>query len=165
MNRAIIDADDGLAPKSDQAITVEGTIFAVFLIKNPTIFTQENTFENVACNMVTISSLARVLIEVLSQYCQRDGIRGYSDASLHTANSLIWGAPNRISYVSHLVLQLSLCNILKPGVSREWRCSWSSADRRCSNYIGMINNFIAYKAATYIRGLTVIRSVCEWPGT
>ena len=28
--------------------------------------------------------------------------------------------------------------------SWEWRCSWSSADRRCSNYIWVINNFIAY---------------------
>ena len=28
--------------------------------------------------------------------------------------------------------------------SREWRCSWSSADRRCSNYIWMINSFIAH---------------------
>ena len=29
-------------------------------------------------------------------------------------------------------------------LSREWRCSWSSADRRCSNYIWVIGNFIAY---------------------
>ena len=29
-------------------------------------------------------------------------------------------------------------------LSWEWRCSWSSADKRCSNYIWMINNFIAY---------------------
>ena len=36
--------------------------------------------------------------------------------------------------VSRLFLQLS----------REWRCSWSSADRRCSNYIWVINNSIAY---------------------
>ena len=28
--------------------------------------------------------------------------------------------------------------------SGEWRCSWSSADRRCSNYMWVINNFIAY---------------------
>ena len=41
-------------------------------------------------------------------------------------------------------------------LNREWRCSWSSADRRCSNYIWVINNFIAYlKGATYIRGLKV----------
>ena len=32
----------------------------------------------------------------------------------------------------------------------EWRCSWSSADRRCSNYIWVINNLIAHKGATYI---------------
>ena len=40
-------------------------------------------------------------------------------------------------------------------LSREWRCSWSSADRRCSNYIWVINNFIAYQGASYIRGFTV----------
>ena len=38
----------------------------------------------------------------------------------------------------------------------EWRCSWSSADRRWSNYIWVINNFIAYWGATYIRGFTVL---------
>ena len=43
-------------------------------------------------------------------------------------------------------------------LSWEWRCSWSSADRRCSNYIWVINNFIAYYGAPYIRGLTVF----EW---
>ena len=41
-------------------------------------------------------------------------------------------------------------------LSWEWRCSWSSADRRCSNYIWVINNFIAYKGATYFRCLTVV---------
>ena len=40
-------------------------------------------------------------------------------------------------------------------LSWKWRCSWSSADRRCSNYIWVINNFIAYWGATYIRGFTV----------
>ena len=40
-------------------------------------------------------------------------------------------------------------------LSWEWRCSWSSADRRCSNCIWVINNFIAYWGATYIRGFTV----------
>ena len=40
-------------------------------------------------------------------------------------------------------------------LSWEWRCSWSSADRRCSNYIWVINNFIAYWGATYMRGFTV----------
>ena len=37
-----------------------------------------------------------------------------------------------------------LCSIHWSQVlSREWRCSWSSADRRCSNYVWVINNFIA----------------------
>ena len=50
---------------------------------------------------------------------------------------------------------------MKPCVlSREWRCSWSSADRRCSNYIWVIDNFIACKGAPYIRDLTVVGT---WP--
>ena len=45
--------------------------------------------------------------------------------------------------VSRIVLQFSLmpiqwCQLL----SREWRCRWSSADRRCSKYIWVIDNFI-----------------------
>ena len=40
-------------------------------------------------------------------------------------------------------------------LSREWRRSWSSADRRCSNYIWVIKIFIAYWGVTYIRDLTV----------
>ena len=38
-------------------------------------------------------------------------------------------------------------------LSWEWRCR-SSADSRCFNYIWVINNFIAYLGATYIRGFT-----------
>ena len=41
-------------------------------------------------------------------------------------------------------------------LSRGWRYSWSSAGRRCSNYIWVINNFIAYYDATYIRSLSVV---------
>ena len=38
-----------------------------------------------------------------------------------------------------------LCPILWSQVlSREWRCSWSSADRRCSSYILVINNLLVY---------------------
>ena len=44
-------------------------------------------------------------------------------------------------------------------LSWEWRCSWSSADRRCSNYIWVIINLIAYWSATYIRDLTVLFTV------
>ena len=40
-------------------------------------------------------------------------------------------------------------------LSGEWRCSCSSADRRCSNYIWLINNLIAHWGASYIKGLMV----------
>ena len=39
-------------------------------------------------------------------------------------------------------------------LSSKWRCSWSSADRRCSNYIWVINNFCLLRCSD-IRGLTV----------
>ena len=53
---------------------------------------------------------------------------------------------------------VSSCSCLCPiqwsqVLSREWRCSWS---RRCSNYIWVIDNFIAYWSASYIRDLTVL---------
>ena len=59
------------------------------------------------------------------------------------------------------MLLVSSCNFLcrinwSQVVSREWRCSWSSADRRCSNYIWEINNCVAYQGAFYVRGLTVV---------
>ena len=41
-------------------------------------------------------------------------------------------------------------------LSGKWRCSWSSADRRCSNFIWVTNYLIAYQSASYIRDLTVI---------
>ena len=46
--------------------------------------------------------------------------------------------------VSRLGLQLSLHNIScwSQILSGEWRCSWSSADRWCSNYIRVINNLM-----------------------
>ena len=44
-------------------------------------------------------------------------------------------------------------------LSQEWRCRWSSAGRRCSNYIWVINNFIAYWKAPYIRDLTVYHTL------
>ena len=54
----------------------------------------------------------------------------------------------------------SSCNYLCPiqwsqVLSQEWRCSWSSADRRCSDYIWVINNCIAYEGAPYIEDLAV----------
>ena len=54
---------------------------------------------------------------------------------------------------------ISSCNCLcaiywSQVLSWEWRCSWCSADRRCSNYIWVIHNFITKWCASYIRDLT-----------
>ena len=62
------------------------------------------------------------------------------------------------------MILISSCSRLCPihwsqVLSWEWRCSWSSADRRCSNYIWVINNIIAYKGASYIRDLTVLQFI------
>ena len=69
-----------------------------------------------------------------------------------TVKSPIWGAPNTKT-VMFLVAQYIHNQVL----SGKWRCSWSSADRRCSNYIWVIDNLIAYWRASYIRGLVVIK--------
>ena len=61
---------------------------------------------------------------------------------------------------------VSSCSCLCPihwsqVLSWEWRCSWSSADRRCFNCIWVINNFIAYwGASSYIRD----SMVCQQQG-
>ena len=69
--------------------------------------------------------------------------------------SNIW-APN---HTTSMIL-VSSCRYLCPihwsqVLGREWRCSWSNTDRRCSIYIWMIDKFVAYGGANYIRGLTV----------
>ena len=56
---------------------------------------------------------------------------------------------------SRLVLQLFCSLHWSQVLSLEWRCSWSSANRRCSNYIWVSNNFIAYSGVSYIICLTV----------
>ena len=70
------------------------------------------------------------------------------------------------SYIRHApnpktqMFLISSCSRLCPihwsqVLSWEWRCSWSSTDRRCSNYIWVINSFNAYSGVPYIRGFTV----------
>ena len=46
-------------------------------------------------------------------------------------------------------------------LSRDWRCTWSSTNRRCSNYIWVISNFIAYYGMTYIRSLMVLFEILQ----
>ena len=62
------------------------------------------------------------------------------------------------------MLLVSSCSCLYPirwsqVLSWEWRWSWSSADRRCSNYIWVINNLIANQSVSYIRDLTAYFSL------
>ena len=65
---------------------------------------------------------------------------------------------------------VSSCSCLCPihwsqVLSWEWRCSWSSADRRCSNYIWVIDNFNAYRGTAYISDFTVyIHKSKVWRG-
>ena len=64
---------------------------------------------------------------------------------LITVNSLILDAPDLKTLMFLISSWRYLCLIHWSQVlSWEWRCSWSSADRRCSNYIWVINNFLAY---------------------
>ena len=61
-----------------------------------------------------------------------------------TVKSLIQDAPNFKTEVFLVPSCSCLCPIHWSHVlSREWRCSWSSTDRRCSNYIWVIDNLIA----------------------
>ena len=58
------------------------------------------------------------------------------------------------------MILVSCCSCLCPinwsqVLSQEWRCSWSSTIRQCSNYIWVINNFIACWGVSYTRDLTV----------
>ena len=79
----------------------------------------------------------------------------YSSSGYHKISNISHTKSKNLND-SHLILQLSLPNPLNQVLSREWRCSWTSANRQCSNYIWMINNFIVYYRSTYIRDLTVV---------
>ena len=74
----------------------------------------------------------------------------------------------RRTKIKTYMILVSTCSCLCPShwsqvLSREWRCSWSSADRRCSNYIWVIDNFIAFKGESYIKDLTVSTLYCQIP--
>ena len=81
----------------------------------------------------------------------RSAILAVSKLCCHVASYDIY---RQISNMRHkksqtLNVLVSPCSCLCPVhysqvLSRGWRCSWSSADRRCSNYIWVINNYIAY---------------------
>ena len=64
--------------------------------------------------------------------------------------------------VARLVLQLSLLNPLKRVLSWEWRCSWSIACRRCSNYIWVISNFLPTKQRLILEVSADVRFKVQW---
>ena len=75
--------------------------------------------------------------------------------------------PPNLKYETHQIpklkcflsrLESCMCPIHWSQVlSREWRCSWSSADRRCPNYIWVvINDYIAYW------GVLTSKICCWW---
>ena len=72
-----------------------------------------------------------------------------------TVKSIIQDAPNPKISMFLVSSRSCLCPIhWRRVLSREWRRSLSSADRRCSNYIWVFNRFITYQGAAYIRCLT-----------
>ena len=77
-------------------------------------------------------------IKTLTQSVAGEQLGGYHQISnIRCTNPQTYMC--RVSPCSHL------CAIYWSQVlSREWRCCWSSVDRRCSNYIWVINNFIAH---------------------
>ena len=81
------------------------------------------------CEWATISCTEWNHWPSANEYCQTSNLR-------HTKSQTLNVPP--------LVLQLSKCLIHWSQVlSREWRCSWGSADKRCSNCIWVSNNFVA----------------------
>ena len=73
-----------------------------------------------------------------------------------TVKPVIQEAPNSRTWMSLVWSCSCLCPIHRSQVlSREQRWSWSSADRRCSNYIWVINNFFTHKGASYITDIKV----------
>ena len=69
----------------------------------------------------------------------------------------ISGTKSQKLNVSHLVLQLSLPNPLKPGW--EWKCSWGSTDRQCSNYMWVINSAVTYMLEVWLYPLSSTGSI------
>ena len=85
----------------------------------------------------TKHSKGRTVPIILGMYCSYTGYSIYSKIS----NISCTKSKNLNNF--RLVLQLSLPSQLKM-LSREWRCSWSSTDRRSCRYMWLIDNFVAY---------------------
>ena len=83
------------------------------------------------------------------RHCQHDNHHQISSMSRTKPKNL------NVKFFSSCLAAVFAQNHWSQALCREWSCSWSSADRRCSNYIWVINNFIAYEGAACIRALMV----------
>ena len=64
---------------------------------------------------------------------------------MHTIKPLIYDASN--PKIQIFLISSCSCHCWihwSQVLSQEWGCCWSNADRQCSNYIWVINDFIAY---------------------
>ena len=110
----------------------------------------------------------------MSNYRRRYSL-DYNGSSHGDATNLPFKAPNVTAFsyrkassinrtkYQHLIFPVSSCNCICPidlsqVLSRQWRCSWSRVERRCCNYILVINNYITYCGAAYIRGLDHLKA-------
>ena len=101
----------------------------------------------------SFASLMRITASLVHGHQQNAVV--YQSAYYHKTSNI--SAPNPKTYMFLISSCSCLCPIqLSKVLSQEWRCNWSSTDRQCSNYIGMISNYIGYHSPLYIRGLTVI---------
>ena len=104
------------------------------------------------CSYPWQKCLSHKMFEKIIQHKKEAG----KGAIIYSKLAYIWHKQEycKVSNIWHtksgnLMFLVSFCSCLysirwSQVLSREWRCSWSSADRRCSNYIWMIDNLIAY---------------------
>ena len=161
----IIGSDNGLSPGRRQAIIWTnagilligplGTNFSEISVEI-LIFIQENALESVVCEMAAILSRPECVYIWWHVRCYWVEVWLASfNNSCRSIGLLTWhsAAAIMLLLISHQISKLkmflvsscsSLCTIYWNQVlSREWRCSWSSVDRRCSNNIWAIDNFVA----------------------
>ena len=121
--------------------------------------------DKVTCLIYIVTSLAKVYYERCCKIITNDCTSNSLVLNHHYIRQVSNIKPTKSQHLkkSRTVLRLSKCRIpWSPMSSQEWRCSWSSADRRCSNYIWVNDNFIAYWGSTYIRDFTVDKKWGGW---
>ena len=135
------DHDDNDFNENQNLVYIAGDIKHVRLITN-----NKSTKDYVTC-IISVTEELTVTFLRSSGACKRKfvyPINHRGPVSDHHKISNISRTKSRT-----LPILVSACSCLSTlywsqALSGEWRCSWSSAERRCSKYIWVINNFIAY---------------------